>query len=103
MSEKKVVGIHNAHQAREDRGGPGTFAEKYARDVVSGKVASTPRILEMSVKYILDIDKARKEQRAASIKERRGKKKSAKETEVPAKESEITPELAKRLQQSEGV
>jgi hypothetical protein len=51
----------------------------------------------MSVKYILDIDKARKEQRAASVKERRSKQKAAKEAEAAPKESEITPELAKRL------
>jgi hypothetical protein len=102
MSETKVLGIHNAHNAAKQRGGPGTFAEQYARDVVAGKVVSTPRILEMSVKYIMEVDMARKKQRFASINERRGKKKATKESETPAKESEITPELAKRLQQLEG-
>jgi hypothetical protein len=97
MSETKIVGIHNAHSATKQRGGAVTFAEQYARDVVAGKVASTPRILEMSVKYIMEVDMARKKQRFASINERRGKKKAAKETEVLAKESEITPALAERL------
>ncbi len=95
MSEKKVIGIHNAHASTKERGGAFTFAETYARDVVSGKIQTTPRILELSINYIFDVDMARKKQRFASINERRGKKKAA--AEAPAKESEITPDLAKRL------
>ncbi len=95
MSEKKVVGIHNAHASAKERGGAFTFAEQYARDVISGKREANPDILDLSVKYMFEVDMAKKKQRFASINERRGKKKAA--AEAPAKESEITPDLAKRL------
>jgi hypothetical protein len=98
LSENKVVGIHNAHNASKQREGAFTFAENYAREVVTGKIKATPRILEMSVKYLMEVDVARKKQRFLSINERRDKKKAAKvAAEAPTKESEITPELAKRL------
>lgn len=97
LAETKVVGIKQAHDARSERGSAITFGEKLAQDIVTGKVEASEVERKMSVKYLLDLDLARKKQRFAAVNERRKKKHEAKAESGQAVESVITPELAKRL------
>jgi hypothetical protein len=95
LAETNVVKIQPAHNARKERGDAITFAESLARDIASGKREASAEERKTSIKYLLELDILRKKQRFLAINERR-KKKQEPESGT-ATESQITPELAKRL------
>ena len=95
MSEQNLVPIERAQKAVKDRGGAISFAEQLAKDIVSGKVTATDKDRSRSIEYLFKLDMSRKQQRFAAVNDRRKKNKETAET--PTTESQITPELAKRL------
>jgi len=97
VAEVKVVGIVEAHKANKERGDSITIAERFALDVVSGKKDASAAERRMSVQYLLQLDLLRKKQRMASIARRKKEKKAKEQPVEEVPESQITPELAKRL------
>ena len=85
-----------ANQVRKERGGNYSLAEKMAIDIVQGKVESSPRVKEMVVRYMLELDLLRRKQKLGLSMMRKKAKKAEKSETVP-QESTVTPELAQRL------
>lgn len=97
----EISNIEAAHKANKERGNSISPVERHALDVITGKIPVTQAERTMCVKYLLELDLQRKKQRMASVNERR-KAGKAKEQAEDAPESQVTPELAKRLKQLEG-